>query len=90
MANDPRLERNANQSFLNADSLSSEEPIVETNTKDIVDLSPSKIKEMKEMIRQEKLREKLKYLREYKKSDSQKALYEHKQKKLPAEIILEK
>lgn len=35
-----------------------------------MDLSPSKIKEMKEMIRQEKRREKLKYLREYKKSDS--------------------
>jgi len=69
MKNDPRLERNE-QSFLNGDSTSEEETIVQTNSKSLLDLSPSKIKEMKEMIRQEKRREKLKYLREYKKSDS--------------------
>lgn len=69
MKNDPRLERNE-QDFLNGDSTSDEETLVQTNSRSLMDLSPSKIKEMKEMIRQEKRREKLKYLREYKKSDS--------------------
>ena len=69
MKNDPRLERNET-TFLNGDSTSEEETIVQTNSRSLMDLSPSKIKEMKEMIRQEKRREKLKYLREYKKSDS--------------------